>query len=111
MEIVFWIILWLLAFIGAIEIFGRIYYGLYPPHKAARGWLAVHLSDDIDTAKGQFEYYLSWVEWNGAKCRIVFVHSKGANEIAPMFARYFDGLPGVKLTTIDGLAEVLEGLR
>jgi len=110
MEIVFWIILWLLAFVGAVEVFGRVYYGVWSPYKAARGWLAVHLSGDPEIAKGQLEYYLSWVEWNGTKCRIVFVYDEGATEIAPMFARYFDGLPGVKLTTADGLSEILAGL-
>ena len=109
MEIVFWILLWLLAFIWAIELFGREHYGLNPPHKAGRGWLAVYLSDDLDVAKGQLEYYLSWVEWNGTKYRIVFVHSEGANEIAPMFARYFDGLPNVELTTGKGLTGLLSG--
>ena len=109
MAVAIWILMWLFAFIVAVEIFGRRYYGLYPPVKAARGWLTIYLSDTADIARGQLEYYLSWVEWNGAGHNIVFVREEHVHEIPPMFERYFEGLPCVKLTTKSELPRLLAG--
>ena len=106
MPVAVWIFMWLFAFIVVIEIFGRRYYGLCPPVKAARGQLAVHLSANPDTAREQLAYYLSWVEWNGADHRIVFVRGDDSKEIIPMFARFFEGLPNVKLVTKAELAQM-----
>jgi len=109
MAVVFWILMWLFIFILAIELFGRRYYALCPPTSAAKGWLAIHLSDDINTVRGQFEYYLSWIEWNGANHRIVFVHDESAHDISSMFERYFEGLPNVKLAAKSEIKQVLMG--
>ena len=100
--------MWLFAFIAAIEIFGRRYYGLCPTVKAARGRLTVYLSDHPDIARGQLEYYLSWVEWNGTGYPIVFVRDEHTPEIPSLFERYFGGLSCALLTTKDGLAGILE---
>jgi len=100
--------MWLFVFIAAIEIFGRRYYGLCPPVRTARGWLTVCLSGNTDIARGQLEYYLSWVEWNGTGCRILFVSDEHTREISSMFERYFGGLPCAALTTRDGLAGMLD---
>jgi len=102
-----WILMWMFIFILAVELFGRRYYALCPPVSADRSWLAVNLSDDMNIARGQFEYYLSWIEWNGANHRIVFVHDESISEISSMFGRYFDGLPNVKLTAKSKLGQML----
>ena len=108
MEIVFWILLCMLAYVGAIEIFGRIYYGIKPQKAAAKAYLVVPLASCKELMREQMEYYVSWLEWNGEGHIVLLVHNATDKTAAEMFKRYLNDFSGIELCCADRLISRLQ---
>ncbi len=97
METVLWILLCMLAFVGAVEIFGRLFYGTRPRKPCARGTLLIHLRGEAAVMRETLEYYRAWVEWNGEGHRLLFL-CNDADELAQsLFEHYLGDMPGAEL--------------
>ena len=97
METVLWILLCMLAFVGAVEIFGRLFYGTRPHKPCARGTLLIRLRGEAAAMRETLEYYRAWVEWNGEGHRLVFLCGDGDELAHSLFDHYLGDIPGAAL--------------
>ena len=105
MEIIFWIILCMLGYIAAIEIFGRIYYGVKPLKYITKEFVTVPLASGHTQMREQMEYYISWLEWNGCGRTVLLVCDDDNKAAEEMFGQCFSGFSGIELCSTEKLAE------
>ena len=110
MEIAFWILLCMLAYVSIIEIYGRLCYGVKPLSAAARGCIVVWLEHELAPMRAQMEYYISWLEWNGSAQKVLLVH-KNSKAAKDMFEQYLGGFAGIELCELAELSERINPRR
>ena len=96
MDIIIWVSMCLFACYGAVELFGRLFYGCRVPRGITRGCLLVPLRN-AKYARKELEYYFSFAQWHGLGRPIVFVAEESNCLIREAFDEVMGGISGVYL--------------